>query len=107
MTGSVSRLLADPRRLIALIGLGFAGIPFLTTMGVAASVAVAVAAIATTGPSAPPRSAAQRTKAARRTGAHFLQGFALAPPQAAPGDFTALIAASRNEPYTGRIAAWN
>lgn len=35
--------------LIALIGLGFAGIPFLTTMGVAASVAVAVAvAIAVT-----------------------------------------------------------
>lgn len=29
--------------LIALIGLGFAGIPFLTTMGVAASVAVAIA----------------------------------------------------------------
>ncbi|MGO1770614.1 MAG: MMPL family transporter [Microbacterium sp.] len=29
--------------LIALIGLGFAGIPFLTTMGIAASVAVAVA----------------------------------------------------------------
>ena len=35
--------------LIALIGLGFAGIPFLTTMGIAASVAVAVAvAIAVT-----------------------------------------------------------
>lgn len=35
--------------LIALIGLGFAGIPFLTTMGVAASVAVAIAvAIAVT-----------------------------------------------------------
>ena len=35
--------------LIALIGLGFAGIPFLTTMGVAAAVAVAVAvAIAVT-----------------------------------------------------------
>lgn len=31
--------------LIALIGLGFAGIPFLTTMGIAASVAVAVAVI--------------------------------------------------------------
>ena len=29
--------------LIALIGLGFAGIPFLTTMGIAASVAVAIA----------------------------------------------------------------
>src|SRR5690606_38480764 len=29
--------------LIALIGLGFAGIPFLTTMGIAAAVAVAVA----------------------------------------------------------------
>jgi RND superfamily putative drug exporter len=35
--------------LIALIGLGFAGIPFLTTMGIAASVAVAIAvAIAVT-----------------------------------------------------------
>src|SRR5690606_39362308 len=35
--------------LISLIGLGFAGIPFLTTMGIAASVAVAVAvAIAVT-----------------------------------------------------------
>lgn len=35
--------------LIALIGLGFAGIPFLTTMGIAASVAVAIAvAISTT-----------------------------------------------------------
>ncbi len=31
--------------LIALIGLGFAGIPFLTTMGIAAAVAVAVAVI--------------------------------------------------------------
>lgn len=31
--------------LIALIGLGFAGIPFLTTMGVAASVAVAIAVL--------------------------------------------------------------
>ncbi|PCE14659.1 transporter [Microbacterium sp. SZ1] len=35
--------------LIALVGLGFAGIPFLTTMGIAASVAVAIAvAIAVT-----------------------------------------------------------
>lgn len=31
--------------LIALIGLGFAGIPFLTTMGVAAAVAVAIAVV--------------------------------------------------------------
>ncbi|GAB2843720.1 MMPL family transporter [Microbacterium insulae] len=31
--------------LIALIGLGFAGIPFLTTMGIAAAVAVAIAVI--------------------------------------------------------------
>ncbi|MDQ4215692.1 MMPL family transporter [Microbacterium capsulatum] len=31
--------------LIALIGLGFAGIPFLTTMGIAASVAVAIAVL--------------------------------------------------------------
>ncbi|KDA04946.1 transporter [Microbacterium sp. CH12i] len=31
--------------LIALIGLGFAGIPFLTTMGIAAAVAVAVAVV--------------------------------------------------------------
>ncbi|MFB7892661.1 MMPL family transporter [Microbacterium sp. NPDC056044] len=31
--------------LIALIGLGFAGIPFLTTMGIAASVAVAIAVV--------------------------------------------------------------
>jgi uncharacterized membrane protein YdfJ with MMPL/SSD domain len=31
--------------LIALIGLGFAGIPFLTTMGIAAAVAVAIAVL--------------------------------------------------------------
>lgn len=49
----------------------------------------------------------RQVELARRTGAHFLQGFALAPPQAAPGDFAALIAASRNEPDAGRMAAWN
>ncbi|MCR9123258.1 MAG: EAL domain-containing protein [Phyllobacteriaceae bacterium] len=49
----------------------------------------------------------RQVELARRTGAHFLQGFALAPPQAAPGDFTALIAASRSEPDAERIAAWN
>jgi RND superfamily putative drug exporter len=31
--------------LIALIGLGFAGIPFLTTMGIAAAVAVLIAVL--------------------------------------------------------------
>lgn len=35
---------------------------------------------------------------ARRTGAHFLQGYALAAPQAAPGHFEPLMAAYRDEP---------
>ncbi|WP_306117691.1 MULTISPECIES: EAL domain-containing protein [unclassified Roseitalea] len=40
----------------------------------------------------------EQVERARRTGAHFLQGFALAPPQLAPGEFASLIAAGRRHP---------
>ena len=44
-TAGSAVLFAGMTVLIALIGLGFAGIPFLTTMGVAAAVAVAIAVL--------------------------------------------------------------
>ena len=44
-TAGSAVLFAGVTVLIALIGLGFAGIPFLTTMGIAAAVAVAIAVL--------------------------------------------------------------
>ncbi len=44
-TAGSAVLFAGMTVLIALVGLGFAGIPFLTTMGVAAAVAVAIAVL--------------------------------------------------------------
>ena len=44
-TAGSAVLFAGVTVLIALVGLGFAGIPFLTTMGIAAAVAVAVAVL--------------------------------------------------------------
>ncbi|QBK31530.1 EAL domain-containing protein [Roseitalea porphyridii] len=42
---------------------------------------------------------------ARRTGAHFLQGYALAAPQSAPGHFEPLMAAYRSEPGSDLVKA--
>lgn len=44
-TAGSAVLFAGVTVLIALVGLGFAGIPFLTTMGIAAAVAVAIAVV--------------------------------------------------------------
>ena len=47
----------------------------------------------------------RQVELARRTGAHFLQGYALSPPQAAPGHFAPLMAAHRDAPESELVKA--